>query len=112
MKLRRRKPGGKPVSSDTRERFNDLVTGFISDSQEAREEEGNRKSFMHFPRLTRRRFALLLPLLIFASLVIEQEMYEAFGPPSCHSGGGLADLPPRFVLTDTLALVNPDTDRI
>ena len=112
MKLRRRKPGGKPVSSDTRERFNDLVTGFISDSQEAREEEGNRKSFMHFPRLTRRRFALLLPLLIFTSLVIEQGLYESFGPGSCHAGGGLAELPHRVGLIDTLANSNPDKEFI
>src|SRR5438445_13455635 len=109
MRLRRRKTRGKPVSSDTRERFNDLVTDFVSDSQEAREEKGNRKWYRHFPRLTRRRFALLLPLLIFTSLVIEQGLYESFGPGSCHAGGGLSVLRHRVGLVGTL--LNSITDR-
>src|SRR2546425_12634769 len=92
-----------------KDRIEELNTQFILDTKASLSNPSKRHRLR--PHLTRRRLVLLLPIVLIVSAVAGQNLYEYYGPGSCHSlfGGQQKVTANKVGLLDTLAFEYPDT---
>lgn len=97
---------GSPEEQDD---VDELTARFIAE-EKASKLGPRKRRWLRLPRLTRRKLVILLPILLLASVVAGQELYNYYGPGTCHSLTGARSVPAatKVGLIDTLAYEYPD----